>query len=71
MASSDQNVESTREKWSYYVVGGDERIVNSDELDVISHQGDPRDQTADPSETWHVKDQRTEIADGGTKSPIR
>jgi len=38
---------------TYHVVGGDEGVVDGDELDIVPLERDPSDQPTDPSETWN------------------
>jgi hypothetical protein len=46
--------ERERERERDHVISGDERIVNSDEFNVISLQSDPRHQAPDPSESFTI-----------------
>jgi hypothetical protein len=37
---------------AYHVVGGDEGVVDGDELDILALEGHPGHEPPDPSETW-------------------
>lgn len=41
----------TADRGAYHVLGGDEGVVDGDELDIVALEGDPGDEPPDPSET--------------------
>jgi hypothetical protein len=41
----------TADRGPYHVLGGDEGVVDGDELDIVALEGDPGDEPSDPSET--------------------
>lgn len=58
-ASSKNGIE--RRGACYHVIGGDERIVNSDELHVAALESHSRHQSSDPSEPYDITNQRISI----------